>query len=268
MRERKNMKLRTNCAAIAAIITVTQAVNAGDLGDLYVTSASGMLYEVDGGTLQATGIAQLSNAGTINDLEYLGNGQIAANLTFAVAVYDINTSTQTTLFSTPEIFNNPGGIQYTSGLTQLSNGELYMSTINANPDATVYESYSYNFQSGNFTQYADAPSNLPFDHHQLDDGTMLTIDQSDVYLHELNSGAIINSFNTGLYGVSLFESNNQLYLMTNEAEIHSLDISNGNTSYVGTISGISGTAIGATIPAPSGLALFGMVAVLSSKRRR
>lgn len=262
------MNIRLSSAAVAAVVIASQAADAGGLGNLYVTNSSGQLYQVDGGTLQATQIAQLQNAGTINEIEYIGNGQIAANLTFAVSMYDLSTNVQSTLFTAPDVYGNPGGFQYLSGLAQLDNGELYMSTHSATPDNFIYRAHSYNLQNDSFTEYADAPENLPFDHHQLADGTMLTISGSDLYLHDLNSGAIMNSYSLGFFGVSFFETGGQIYLLSVDADIYSLDTSDGSTSFYGAVSGVTGNAVGATIPSPSGLALFGMVAALSSKRRR
>lgn len=262
------MNIKLSGAAIAAIVIASQSANAGGLGSLYVTNASGQLYQVDGDTLQATQIVQLQDAGTINEIEYIGNGQIVANLTFAVAMYDLNTNTQSTLFTAPDVYNNPGGFQYLGGLAQLDNGELYMSTHSATPNNFIYSAHSYNLQNNSFTEYADAPENLPFDHHQMIDGSMLTISGSDLYLHDLNSGAIKNSYRIGFFGVSFFETGGQIYLLSDDAEIYSLDTSDGSTSLYGTISGISGSTIGATIPAPSALGVFGMGALLSTKRRR
>jgi hypothetical protein len=257
-------------AALAASISMS-TYSYGDLSDLYVTNSNGQVYHVDGNTLQATEAVQLQDAGTINEILYLGNGQLVANLSFGVSIYDFNTQTQTSLFSAQEEFGIPGSFTYTSGLAHRSNGDVYFAVnVLADQPNSQYYGVSYNLNTNTATQLADVPGVALIDHHELSSEQMLTASYNDqsVTVFNPDSGVVDATYSLGLAIVSFVQSNDAIYFLTQSGELHTFDPTDGSTGFHGSISGVSGSFIGATIPAPSSLILICTSLFTATRRRR
>jgi len=243
----------------------------GDLNDLYVTNSNGQVYHVDGNTLQATEAVQLQGAETINEILYLGNGQLVANLSFGMAVYDFNTQSQTSIFSSQTEFGIPGSFTYTSGLAQRSNGDVYFAVnVLADQPNSQYYGVSYNLNTNTATQLADVPGVALIDHHELSSGQMLTAsyNEQSVTVFNPDSGVVDATYSIGLSIASFVQSNDAIYFLTQAGELHTFDPTDGSSAFYGSISGVSGSFIGATIPAPSSLVLLGTSLFTATRRQR
>ncbi|MDF1870510.1 MAG: hypothetical protein P1U30_08985, partial [Phycisphaerales bacterium] len=84
------MKHVTHAATIAALL-VTLSANAGiTLSDMYMSNSDGVVYRVDGATLQATEVFQFNNfTNWPIQIAYLGDGVIAGNRSHRIDTYDL-----------------------------------------------------------------------------------------------------------------------------------------------------------------------------------
>jgi outer membrane protein assembly factor BamB len=265
------MSRLTRFAAIAAVCVVAQSQSFAQLQDVYIANSSGTIYQIDGQTLQATEVAQLQNAGTINEILYVGNGQLIANLTFGMVSYDFNTDTQTTLFTAQDANGEPGGISLLSGLAQRSDGDIYFTSFLQSPTIFEYSGTTYNPNTQEINIINGSPNNaLYVDHFEISPDRMLGVVDASPFVDIFNpqTGVLETTLSLGITMTSFVESNGDLYILTRDGDIFAFDYTNGNTEFYGSITGTTGTLFGMTVPAPSSLGLLGLGLGVFTRRRR
>ncbi|MFK7758975.1 MAG: hypothetical protein AB8C13_03390 [Phycisphaerales bacterium] len=248
------------------------------LSDMYITDSTGEIYFVDGNTLEATSLAQLENAGTINDILYLGNGKILANLTYAIVSYDLNTGIQETLINTNGNLGQPGSFVYSSGLTRRTDGEIYLGiTELLNPVGLDVYGISYNTLSQELSEVGAIPFPASYDFYELSNGNMIGFGTTGVStLFNPNTGVIEAIFDLDIQATSFVQSLDELYVVAADGSLHTFDITDGSTEFYAQISGVDAPVFGASIaisnaaliPAPASMIVLTGGLGFGFRRRR
>ncbi len=271
------MKIAHTITSFAPVIAFNALAGAG-LSDMYITNGAGKIYSVDGSTLQATPVAQLQDAGSINDILFIGNGKILANLTFAMATYDLNTGVQETLFATNGTFGSPGSFNYSSGLARRANGEIYFS-INEilNPSGIDIYGISYDLHSGTLNQVGDVDVPGAFDFYELANGDMIGFGSTgQSVLFDPDTGVVEATFDLDVAAVSFVQSIDDLFVVAIDGSMYTFDVTDGSTEFYGQITGFEKTLFGASIanssaaliPSPATLLTLSGGVCLGLRRRR
>tara|TARA_R110000868_G_scaffold119469_2_gene317037 strand:- start:378864 stop:379679 length:816 start_codon:yes stop_codon:yes gene_type:complete len=264
-------------ALIAPALALTTLASAG-ISNMYITNGAGEIYSVDGNTLQATSVAQLQDAGSINDILYIGNGKILANLTFAMATYDLNTGVQETLFNSNGTFGDPSSFVYSSGLARRANGDIYFQVNEFfNPSGIDVYGISYDMQSGGLTQIGGVPFVGALDFYELANGNMIGFNTGNQsILFNPNTGVIEATFDLDVTAVSFVQSFSDLYVVAADGSMYTFDLTDGSTEFYGQITGFERNILGASIasstaaliPSPASLlALTGGLGMGLRRRR-
>jgi len=265
------MNCYIRCAAVAAISVAAQSQSFAQLQDLFITNSAGVVYQLNGQTLQATELFQLQDAGLINEIMYMGDGQLIANLTFAVASYDMNTNTQTTLFTSQQALGSNEGIANVAGLALQSDGNLYYTAKHFTQAGSFNYGglYDMNTQTNSLIAGSDAGT-LYADHFELSPGRMLGANPTSqsIDIFDPTTGAVEAAYSVGSAVASFVESNDELYILSSAGDIFTFDYTNGDTEFYGSINGTTGNLIGMTVPAPSSLAFMGLGLGALARRRR
>ncbi len=271
------MKTTRTLSLLAPTLALTAFAGAG-ISNMYITNGAGEIYVVDGNTLQATSIAQLDNAGTINDIQYLGNGKILANLTFAMATYDLNTGVQETLFTSNGTFGQPDSFVYTGGLARRVNGDMYFGVTEAlNPSGVINYGISFDMQSDSLNQIGNVPFATPFDFYELANGSMIGLITGDRAVRfDPNTGAVQAEFDLDVSAVSFVQSLTDLYVIATDGSLYTFDINDASTEFYGQITGFENNILGASIanasaaliPSPASLFALSGGLCLGLRRRR
>jgi hypothetical protein len=239
--------------------------------DAFLASDHGTIYHLDGETLIATEVGQMEDARNTNDIVYLGNGRIAANILFAAVSYDLTTNTQTTLFTAQDVQSEPSGISLMSGLALQSNGDLYFTSVLHGPSGLHYAGATYNPISEDINLVEGSPNNhLYFDHHELSPGRMLGAisGSSVVNVFDPLTGIAETSYNLGAEVRSFVQFGDALFFLSSDNRLFTFDHSTGTAEFYGDIQGTDAILFGITIPAPSSAIGIGLVAMMYTRRRR
>lgn len=261
----------THIAVIAVTVVAVQSNAIAQLQNSYLTNDSGTIFYLDEDTLVATEVAQLQGAGTINDILYMGNGQLIANLTFGVASYDFNTNIQATLFSAQDVQSEPSGIPLVSGLALQSDGNVYFTSMLHGPSGLHFAGATYNPGTQDIDLIEGSSINyLYFDHHEISPNRMLGArgNQHGVDIFDPSTGVLESTYSLGIDVRSFVESNGDLYILSDGGNLYTFDYTNGSTEFYGNITGYTGSLFGITIPAPSTLAALGFGVFTGTRRRR
>jgi hypothetical protein len=239
---------------LAPTLALTSLASAG-LSDMYVTNDRGELYFVDGNTLQATSVGQLSNSEFVNDILYVGDGKIIANMTFALVSYDLNTGVQDTILYASDLPNEVPALMHTWGLARTNNGELYfgVTALANSPEETSYYGTTYDPSTGTTVQNAHVPHIASTDYYELGNGNMLEINDPTDSLVEFDphTGSIVRELTNGVTAVSFIQSHDSLFLLTAWGRLHEIDLSDGSLSFYGQISGYEYYIMGGSIADPT-----------------
>jgi len=264
-------------AFLAPAVAITSLSSAG-ISDMYITNGAGEIYLVDGNTLQATSVAQLQDAGTINDIMYLGNGKILANLTYTMDIYDLNTGSQETLFSSNGTFGDPSSFVYTSGLARRANGEIFFAVTEfLNPSGLDLYGISYDINSGSLAQIADITIPGAFDFYELANGKMIGFGSEGFStLFDPNTGVVEATYALDVTAVTFVQSLSDLYVVATNGSMYTFDITDGSTEFFGQITGFERNILGASIasssaaliPSPATLLVLAGGVCVGSRRRR
>ncbi len=242
------MKSTRTLALLAPALALTTLAGAG-ISDMYITNGAGEIYAVNGTTLQATSVAQLDNAGSINDIQYIGNGKILANLTFAMVTYDLNTGVQDTLFTSNGTFGQPDSFVYTAGLARRANGDMYFGVTEAlNPSGIVNYGISYDMQSNSLNQIGTVPFVTPFDFYELANGSMIGLRTGNRAVRfDPNTGVVQAEYDLDVTAVSFVQSLTDLYVIAADGSLYTFDINDASTEFYGQITGFERNILGASI---------------------
>lgn len=244
------------------------------LDNFLITNGNGILYEVDGNTLQSTQIAQLDNAGIINEILYVDNGEILANVTGGFERYNLNTGVQTTVFSNATDLPNPGGVDWSSGAALTSEGDVYFSVQSHSEEGSRRYGALYDLDTNTVSEmaeYTNAPGGLYFDFHEIGTNLFLAAEQTGQTIRVVDAVTGDNQtiYNTGINNGSFLSLNGDIFVVTTDRDMYTFDETDGSVEFYGSISGVSGNLLGATaIPAPSTPLLFALAAGTSARRRR
>ncbi|MEQ9207888.1 MAG: hypothetical protein RLN78_11020 [Phycisphaerales bacterium] len=250
------------------------------LDDMYFVDHRRYINFIDGETLVSTTVGRLLSGGDINEIAYIGNDTILANMTFGVVKYDLNTGIQETLFTSDEV-GGPGSLTFMSGVARRSNGEYYMNV--SVQRAAGHEEYgiSYNLEAGDLSYVGPTPHTIPNDVYELADGTMLatrTISHEDwIVRYNPMTGEEIALYEIDFTPTAFVQSESELHIVSQLGYIHTFDLSDGSTTFYGRITGeFYGQIMGATnananiplIPAPHSLSMLALSASIGFTRRR
>jgi len=259
-----------NVASACAVVVLSAGASAR-LSNFIVSDANGGVYTVNGQTLEATQVAQMDGSYSINEILYLGNNELLVNVTGQFIQYNIVTGAEEVVFNARDHLGDVG-LHYTTGLARMDSGDIFFSVKSYLSTETTLIGASFNLNSQSFTQMNDIEfvNGLYFDHHQVGENLYAgaRFDQQQITIINTLTGQNEAAYDVGFGVVSFFESQGSLFAMSKGGEIHSFDASDGSMALVGQISGAGPGLIGATIPAPGSLALFGCMGIAAVRRRR
>lgn len=263
------MNIRMKLAALAAAAMSAHALGGVGISDFYITDAAGMVFLVDGNTLLATEVVQLTNAGSISEILYLGNGQMMSNVFGVISVHDLSTGVGVEQIRIGDLLGQ--GIHYPEGLALTSDGDIFMSVGSFTPESSSRYGVIWDRDSNTITQTAEFEGlNGYLDHHEVEPGIMLGADwaNSTIRVIDIATGDFLQEYTYDFDPVSFFEFGDTIYTIAKEGDLYTFDPDNGGVDYVGTVIGAGTSIIGATVPAPTPLALLGMGALVTVRRRR
>lgn len=257
-------------AFAASSMLVSVAAHAG-LSDFYVTNTFGEIYQVDGQTLESSQVSQLGNTSNLNEILYIGNGEIVASLGGTMLRHNINTGAEEIVFRMSDHIE-PGSLAVGSGLAMTTNGDIFFTAAifsAGNPSRRM--AASYNLATGVYVDITDVDSGTTFfDHHQIGVDVFISASHNHQIVSVLNgaTGDIVVDYNVGFGVVSFFESDGGIFAIGRTGGLYSFDVSDGSTEFIGDITGTAGDLIGATVPAPTSLTILGLMGIAATRRRR
>lgn len=258
-------------AAFAAGSSLVSMVAHAGLSDFYVTNTFGEIYQVDGQTLESNQVSQLGNTSNLNEILYIGNGEIIASLGGTMLRHNINTGAEEIVFRMSDHIE-PGALAIGSGLAMTTSGDIFFTaSIFSAGNPTRRMAGSYNLATDVFVDITDVNSSASFfDHHQIGTDVFISADHNRQIVSVLNgaTGDIVIDYNVGFGVVSFFESDGGIFAVGRTGGLYSFDIDDGSTEYIGDIAGVSGDLIGATVPASGSFAIFGLMGIAAVRRRR
>jgi WD40 repeat protein len=261
-----------SAAALSAAFVCPLAHGGTGLPDFIVTNASGDLYMVNGNTLEATYFDTVDTGNSINEIEYIGNNTILANQTGIIVSKNLITGEEDVVFRVTDYFTDTP-INYAMGLALRDKGDIYF-TVNSvlGVGGSVATAASLSGSDFTFTQLnqVDVIGGLYFDSHELANGEILSADFNGERIWRQSSitGETLEIYEVDYGVVSFIELNGDVYTLTKNADMYRFNAMSGESDYIGTLSGIGPGLIGATIPAPSSIAMLGLAGVISARRRR
>jgi len=270
--ERFNMKFSSITYPATLFITVvaTSAASA-QLQDSYLSDGNGTIFHLDSDTLVATEVGQMQIGNLFTDMEYLGDGRIVVNSAFAMMSYDLNTSTQTTLFTSQEVQSEPSGVSLLSGLTLQSDGDLYFTSLLHGPSGRHFAGATYDPNTESIDLLAGSPfPYLYLDHHEISPGRMLGTESETrtIDIFDPSTGIVETSYTLDLEVYSFVEFDDVLFVLTSGNHLYTFDHTSGATEFYGTITGTSDALLGITVPTPSSAVAAGLAAMMYTRRRR
>ena len=261
----------------ALILGCCVSVSMGGIADFYIAGADGVIYSVDGESLAASQVFAVQGGLAINDIIFVGNNKMLANVTDQLIEYDMSTGLQTVVFDTND-YEGEDEFYFTSGFAATSDGNIFMSIREIGVDRNDLVGAVYNPFTHSFTEQANIDANLGlfFDHQEIDENVFLGADFENQSVHTFNSltGESLALHQLGFGPVSFLELGSDLFLLGKDGELYNYNSSTGVATFYGDISGFSGNLLGAAstevfrIPAPASLPLFGLASLVMIRRRR
>jgi hypothetical protein len=265
------MRLKSTIAVVAVACLFAPALAHAGMSDFYVTNTLGQVSLVDGQTLESSQVSQLGNVSNLNEILYLGNGEIVASLGGDMLRHNLNTGEEEFVFRLNQNLE-PGSLGIGSGLAMTSAGDIFFTaSVFSSGNPTEHIAGSYNLTSGEFVNIVNVNTTTTFfDHQQIGENAFLAASFSDQSISILNAstGELDTTFDVGFGVVSLFESDGSIFAMGRNGDLYTFDAITGETSFLGGITGTVGDLIGATVPAPGTLSLLGILGLGATRRRR
>jgi len=260
--------LKLIAASAATVICLSMNVQAG-ISDFYITDASGLVYEVDGGTLEATEVIQLENASSIHEIMYMGDNQLMYNVFGLLSVTDLVTGVTQDVFNVRDHLGP--GIHDANGLAMTDSGDIYLSVRSQDPQSSSDYGALINIENQSFTALAEfSQREFYLDNHQVEENLFLSADWLGGTIDMVNTstGDILSEMSFGFDPVSFFEADGAVYVIAKEGGLYTFDYLAGTVDYLGDVSGAGTSIIGATVPAPGSLAFLGFAGIAAARRRR
>jgi len=259
--------------AVVAVFLAPLSANAGiTLSDMYMSNTDGVVYRVDGTTLQATEAFQFHSTGWPNlQIEYLGDGIVAGTLSNHVDTYNTITGTQEHLFNAID-FDTLGEAQIanTSGLAVLDNGSIMTSVLFWVGSALYGGTGIYDPSSQTVSTWGGFL--IVNDLHQIEGSLTLaaleTTASNRISIFDYEAELLIDSYTIDTPINSFIENNGQLLVLSDNGELYQFDYLTGALSLHGTITGFEGDSNSITIPSQSSIAMLGLGMLVCTKRRR
>ncbi len=271
------MRLHIIPAILPTILLAHVAAAGIPLHDMYLANTEGAVYHVNGLTLEATQVSQI----TIPDenpilldpeiqIEYLGDGRIAVALDRHIDILNVSTGIQEREVSAVDLFHQAGGATV-SGLARLDNGALLTAGLYFDEQANIGGgSRIYDPNTGT-VQYLQNGHSFPVDVHAID-GLMtiatVTRDFGRVAFFDYDTDTEVQVFDVEFPILSFIENNGELFALSTGGQLYTFDLQTLEMSLHGTITGFDGIASSITIPTPSTLACVGVLSLTGNRRRR
>jgi hypothetical protein len=264
-------------AILPTILLAHIAATGIPLHDMYLANTEGAVYHVNGLTLEATQVSQITipdeNPVLIDpeiQIEYLGNGRIAIALDNHIDILNINTGIQERAVSAADMYQG-AVVASISGLAQLDDGTLLTSGVAVVSTAIKFAPRIYDPQTD--TSYGTLRQGPAFlvDIHAID-GLMtvssLSSEFGRVAFFDYDTDTEAQVFDVEFPILSFIENNGELFALSTDGQLYTFDLQTLEMSLQGTITGFDGIASSITIPTPSTLACVGVLSLAVSRRRR
>jgi len=270
---------------IAGVFVATMGVSSvawSGIADFYIADADGQIYSVNGQSLQATEIFQIQSQGLsgINEILFLENNKMLANVTGKLVQYDMTTGVETVILDVNEAADDFSAT-WTSGLARTSNDEIFFTARVAGqggPDSDQILGLTYNPFTGSLTESVPLVRDLGlyFDHQQVGENLFLGADFNGGRIKIINTltGEDEAIYEAAYGAVSFFEDEDIIYTMSKAGNLYTFDSETGESDFYGRITGLQGPPIGASsstifrIPSPGSLPLMGLAGIVAVRRRR
>jgi uncharacterized protein (TIGR03382 family) len=270
---------------IAGVFVATMGVSSvawSGIADFYIADADGQIYSVNGQSLQATEIFQIKSQGLsgINEILFLENNKMLANVTGKLVQYDMTTGVETVILDVNEAADDFSPT-WTSGLARTSNDEIFFTARVAGQrgaDTDQILGLTYNPFTGSLTESAPLVRDLSlyFDHQQVGENLFLGADFNGGRIKIINTltGEDEAVYEAAYGAVSFFEDDDIIYTMSKAGNLYTFDSETGESDFYGRITGLQGPPIGASsstifrIPSPGSLPLMGLAGIVAVRRRR
>jgi len=256
-------------AAFAATVLGVQSYSQAGVSNFYITDSAGLVYEVDGNTLAATEVIQLTEASSIHEIMYLGQNQLMYNVFGRLSITNIMTGETEVVFNIHDHFSS--GINDGNGLAMTSSGDIYVSMTSQTPDFARSYGALIDLENQTLTELAEfSHREFYLDNHQVEENLFLGADWNNgtIDLVDTSTGNILSEMSFGFDPVSFFEANGSIYVIAKEGGFYTYDYLNGSVEYLGDVTGAGSSIIGATVPTPMTLTLFSVSGLVISRRRR
>lgn len=264
-----NLKSMT---ALCVLSVGSQAIAGIGNTNFWVTNSQGEVYYVNGNNLNASSVHQITSDGLINDIAYVSETSMLANMTGTIVSVDLMTGQEQVIFNADDHYPNASA-NFTAGLARTGPDGVYFSVHSVNSDGSLQSvAGSVNPQTFGYQQLTpfNAQIGVVIDHHQLSGTRMMSANSTNdrIYIHSLNTGVIEQVYDLNYDIVSFMENDGQIFTLSEQGVLYRFNADNGLSVEIGAISGITGSIIGGTIPAPSALATLGLAGMFCSRRRR
>ncbi len=236
------------------------------MSDFFVANAQGMLYKVDGSTLAATEMMQLSNASNINEIMYLGDNQLMYNVSGALEVVDLSVGTSEVVFDFFKYL--PSGFHLASGLSRTEAGEVLVSM--SAPGFDLNYTGLIDIEEQQFVGLAELGQGRAYqDIHQVNDELYIGAQSSSGRIDQYNpkTGEVFSELSLAFHPSSFFQVDGEIYSIGESGSLFAYDFESNYTTHLGEITGTSGALIGATVPSSSTLIVLTTAGLGYSRRR-
>ncbi len=271
------MKFLNNLVVLSALVCASGSAFA-EIADFFVADGQGVIYSVNGQSLEASEVFTIEGGFAINEIMYVGSNKMLVNVTGQLIQFDMTTGIETVILDMRELHGGTG-TYYTTGLARTSSDEIFFSV--AAVTAGPLEKYGATFDpfTQTYTQLADfvGGPGLYFDHFDVGNGRVLGADfaNGEIAVIDTQSGVIEGTYAAGYGAVSFFQSGDSIMTLSKGGAVYAFDEVTGESILYGHITGSSGQLIGATsfenpfiIPTPSSLAFLGFAGIAATRRRR
>jgi len=263
------------------VFIVTMGVSSvawSGIADFYVADGQGQIYSVNGKTLAASEVFTVQGGLAINDIIFVGDNKMLANVTDQLIQYDMTTGVETVIFDVRDIYGEDG-FYFTSGFAGTENNDIFFSIQAFTDDGSELYGATYNPITDSFHELAtlqESVGGLYFDFLEVGENLFLGADFENEQIRLLNSftGEDVASYDAGFGPVSFLEIDDQIFSLSDSGGLYTFYLETGESEFYGDISGVSGAFLGATstdifrIPAPGSLPLIGFAGMVALRRRR
>ncbi len=250
----------------ALLMTLTPTALQAAISDFFVANSQGVLYEVDGSTLAATKVMQLSNSSNINEIMYLGDDRLMYNVRGALEVVDLSVGTSKVVF---DFFEHlPSGFHLASGLSQNQSGEVIVSM--SAPAFELNYTGVIDIQQQEFVGLAELGQGRVYqDIHQVNDELYLgAASTGRIDQYNPKTGEVFSELSLAFHPSSFFQADGTVYSIGESGTLFTYDFESNFATHLGEITGTDGALIGATVPSSSPLMVLATAGLGFIRRKR